>query len=304
VLAFVFTSALLSTQCLDCHEGLYLWIISGSMPAVYDRSYVLVDRIASRCRHASIRWRSHHDYTPDEEEVDIESQVSTSTAPAVKKAAPCRHVSSISLSVASFFGIFELMSFLGYPVSVAPGLLLILMAVDIYRRRLFWCFKHLELLERNARQAERMRLRERLTSNVLTIAQIMEVQCTTAEQRVACAALRQQNVVRYDPEALGGESSCCLCMHNFNCMEEITRTLCGHVFHTECLATWLQTQTGQQTLPSCPLCRGQLAANLTMIPSAHSYPGMTQSGMSTAIHGRELVQIVGQPIENVSPRSY
>jgi len=105
-------------------------------------------------------------------------------------------------------------------------------------------------------------VRHRLMSNVLTIADIMEVQCTTAEQRHACATLRQQAVMQYDPQALGDQQSCSLCLQRFNAMEEITRTLCGHLFHSQCLGSWLQTQTGQQSNPTCPLCRGELAVGL------------------------------------------
>jgi len=141
----------------------------------------------------------------------------------------------------------------------------------------------LMLLERRARHAERLRFRQRLTSNVLTIAEIMEVQSTTAAQRQACAALRQQAVMQYDPEALGEQQECCICSSEFNAMEEISRALCGHVFHSECLGRWLQRSL------TCPLCRGQLATN--PLPRAPR-----DADNNFAVAGAELAQMVGAAV--------
>eukprot|EP00428_Durinskia_dybowskii_P042959 CAMPEP_0170279744 /NCGR_PEP_ID=MMETSP0116_2-20130129/39884_1 /TAXON_ID=400756 /ORGANISM="Durinskia baltica, Strain CSIRO CS-38" /LENGTH=268 /DNA_ID=CAMNT_0010531071 /DNA_START=120 /DNA_END=926 /DNA_ORIENTATION=- len=115
--------------------------------------------------------------------------------------------------------------------------------------------RHLLQSELLARHEERMRFREQLASNVLTIADIRRATSTTPAQRIAADALKLQSVVRYGREALD-QHECPICLESFNVIEEITRATCGHVFHSDCLGRALERNL------TCPLCRGHLAQEL------------------------------------------
>ena len=56
------------------------------------------------------------------------------------------------------------------------------------------------------------------------------------------------------------EEECCVCLDELGCAAEVTRTACGHVFHTRCLIDTL----ADGTVTSCPMCRTdvrELASN-------------------------------------------
>merc|ERR1719264_22157 len=52
---------------------------------------------------------------------------------------------------------------------------------------------------------------------------------------------------------LGGEQECCICTDKLFGTAVVKRTPCGHMFHEECLGTWLG-----QYARICPLCRADL----------------------------------------------
>lgn len=47
-------------------------------------------------------------------------------------------------------------------------------------------------------------------------------------------------------------SSCSVCLEEFKDNETISKTSCNHMFHKNCLETWLNTNT------KCPFCRNTL----------------------------------------------
>eukprot|EP00929_Paragymnodinium_shiwhaense_P112757 TRINITY_DN81020_c0_g1_i1.p1 TRINITY_DN81020_c0_g1~~TRINITY_DN81020_c0_g1_i1.p1 ORF type:complete len:312 (+),score=48.27 TRINITY_DN81020_c0_g1_i1:210-1145(+) len=82
----------------------------------------------------------------------------------------------------------------------------------------------------------------------------------------------------FDGDARGGyPQECLICLDAFDANRAITRTPCtagrsnGHVFHTQCLAGWLQCAR------TCPLCR----SDLTEI-SPPAFPDPTIGGPNTS----------------------
>lgn len=141
------------------------------------------------------------------------------------------------------------------------------------------CLVHLIHLERCARRAERRVFRERLSNNVLTIAEILEVRrASTADQlrEDAASVLAQQPVVDFDKEAFGDHLECCICSSEFDDVVELRKLHCGHYFHSSCLAGWLERSL------TCPLCREDLAGNHSNESSVESAQiiGSTQSGIN------------------------
>ena len=54
-------------------------------------------------------------------------------------------------------------------------------------------------------------------------------------------------------ESLTKEGDCSICLDTFNNDKKTIRTKeCGHVFHLDCLNTWVKKN------PSCPCCRSEL----------------------------------------------
>ncbi|XP_055387100.1 E3 ubiquitin-protein ligase TRAIP-like [Condylostylus longicornis] len=47
--------------------------------------------------------------------------------------------------------------------------------------------------------------------------------------------------------------NCPICSDNFNVVADVRSTLCGHVFHYDCITSWLERSS------SCPQCRKQVA---------------------------------------------
>jgi hypothetical protein len=55
-------------------------------------------------------------------------------------------------------------------------------------------------------------------------------------------------------------TTCSICLLDYEHGEDIRRSYhCKHVFHSQCMLSWLLSSSGQQqqaaTLPSCPYCR-------------------------------------------------
>lgn len=165
------------------------------------------------------------------------------------------------------------------------------------------CTVRLVGLELAARHAERRAFRERLASNVLTIAMFLEVPSIPRAQEQAATVLEEQTVVPYDPASFQEHPDCCICSREFDTSGgEIRRTRCGHVFHSACLGGWLRRSL------TCPLCRQELApgaqappSNVGVDPPAARPSGvMLTTSMSAELDGHhrqreELVQVVGAP---------
>jgi hypothetical protein len=47
------------------------------------------------------------------------------------------------------------------------------------------------------------------------------------------------------------EDSCSICLGNYNSQERVGQLGCGHVFHNDCIRSWLEYQK------NCPLCRSE-----------------------------------------------
>ncbi|GMH95891.1 hypothetical protein TrST_g3404 [Triparma strigata] len=68
----------------------------------------------------------------------------------------------------------------------------------------------------------------------------------------------QLPIIKFNPELFDNEThptECCICMVDFDTTDDdkgIIKTPCSHVFHKECLATWLKNHR------HCPLCRKDL----------------------------------------------
>ena len=62
-------------------------------------------------------------------------------------------------------------------------------------------------------------------------------------------------VVKFEPHLFDDSthpSECCICMGDFNDEEIILKTKCSHVFHKDCLKSWLVS------IERCPICREYL----------------------------------------------
>mmetsp|Transcript_32908 Transcript_32908/g.54150 ORF Transcript_32908/g.54150 Transcript_32908/m.54150 type:complete len:352 (-) Transcript_32908:72-1127(-) len=163
------------------------------------------------------------------------------------------HVVAAVLTVSLLFIIIAALSRSGAAEFKAFVLFFVACSVVLCVRWSKHCFVHLVQLERCARRAERRAFRERLSNNVLTIAEILEVRRTSTTEQDALAVLEQQPVMQYDREALGDHTECCICSVEFDASTELRRIRCGHVFHSACLGDWLERSL------TCPLCREDLA---------------------------------------------
>jgi len=78
----------------------------------------------------------------------------------------------------------------------------------------------------------------------------------TVDRSAPEGTLELQETVTFDPEALGDAAQCPTCLEDFSKEHVIKRTVCGHLFHEDCLAPWLRVNR------TCPLCRADLAQGL------------------------------------------
>jgi hypothetical protein len=75
---------------------------------------------------------------------------------------------------------------------------------------------------------------------------------------------------RYDPAVFGDEegntypADCAICLCSFETDDEIKVTPCGHAFHRDCIAHWLNSAR------TCALCRADLAELVCTDPGAAS----------------------------------
>lgn len=89
--------------------------------------------------------------------------------------------------------------------------------------------------------------RARLLAAVLGLMGTMYAAGVVLLDRNALAAQRTRNLPRF----AGGEGQCTVCLEDLSCggSPTSTRLACGHGFHVECVATWVE-RAG-----TCPLCR-------------------------------------------------
>ena len=53
-------------------------------------------------------------------------------------------------------------------------------------------------------------------------------------------------------EGKGNDGTCCICVEDFTKGLVLNQTPCGHIFHTHCLAQWIESKIAK---PDCPFCR-------------------------------------------------
>mmetsp|Transcript_41828 Transcript_41828/g.75943 ORF Transcript_41828/g.75943 Transcript_41828/m.75943 type:complete len:450 (+) Transcript_41828:102-1451(+) len=112
-----------------------------------------------------------------------------------------------------------------------------------------WMVKVLVELEQASHIAERRAFRDRRP----TFAELLEVQFMSNAVQRASHVMQMQQVVPYCVEDFQEHPECCICSRSFDDEEEIRRTLCGHVFHSDCLQRWFVKSH------TCPLCRKDLS---------------------------------------------
>ena len=54
---------------------------------------------------------------------------------------------------------------------------------------------------------------------------------------------------------LNGETTCAICMNDFDENENVRLLQCGHYFHANCVDQWLERSE------SCPLCRQSIVGS-------------------------------------------
>mmetsp|Transcript_51134 Transcript_51134/g.121511 ORF Transcript_51134/g.121511 Transcript_51134/m.121511 type:complete len:523 (-) Transcript_51134:20-1588(-) len=161
----------------------------------------------------------------------------------------------------------------------------ILVAVSnslLLTRCIKWLVKVLVELEQVSRVAERRAFRDRRP----TFAELLEVQfMSNAEQRAAHVVQLQQ-VVPFDEDTFQDHPECCICSRIFDDTEEIRRTNCSHVFHSECLQQWFMKSH------TCPLCRKDLSGR-------GQQPHQQQDGSQTGFGNRTMPAPAGAGLEDV-----
>ena len=55
-------------------------------------------------------------------------------------------------------------------------------------------------------------------------------------------------------------TSICECLDALEEGQEVSRQSCGHCFHHECMATWLDSQLQQKKVGCCPHCQETIVA--------------------------------------------
>jgi DNA-directed RNA polymerase subunit RPC12/RpoP len=68
----------------------------------------------------------------------------------------------------------------------------------------------------------------------------------------ARSALRDIEVVFYNPNEHTESTDCVVCQEDFKKDEQLLRLECKHIFHKKCLKEWLERHN------TCPMCRHEL----------------------------------------------
>ena len=53
---------------------------------------------------------------------------------------------------------------------------------------------------------------------------------------------------------------CLICIENFNCDDEIVKIKCNHMFHCNCIKSWLCRESNK-----CPICRLEVGKGVALI---------------------------------------
>mmetsp|Transcript_12633 Transcript_12633/g.28893 ORF Transcript_12633/g.28893 Transcript_12633/m.28893 type:complete len:189 (-) Transcript_12633:234-800(-) len=78
--------------------------------------------------------------------------------------------------------------------------------------------------------------------------------CSIGKDEVTCSTGTE---VRSVPptKVCPSQTTCICCLEDFEEDSKVAVTMCGHVFHEDCLASWLLARPGAR---SCPTCRAAL----------------------------------------------
>ncbi|GFZ17679.1 hypothetical protein Acr_26g0009490 [Actinidia rufa] len=82
-------------------------------------------------------------------------------------------------------------------------------------------------------------------------------------ESVALAMAESFGVAMFEPvlekvvvrDGLGSVDRCAICLDEFRVGSEVTRIPCSHVYHDDCIVSWLKTSN------SCPLCRYEMPSS-------------------------------------------
>ena len=83
--------------------------------------------------------------------------------------------------------------------------------------------------------------------------------------RIDKRTLREEDLAALVPEMAdvdggGCRPQCMVCLDALEEGQEVSRQSCGHCFHHECMATWLDSQLQQKKVGCCPHCQETIVA--------------------------------------------
>ena len=110
--------------------------------------------------------------------------------------------------------------------------------IDLFREHCPVCSSSKEEMRRLARRAKRL-LRQRRDS----------------QSRIIYPLDRLTNESRGNKVDEREEEVCAICLEKLGNLDTVSKLVCEHLFHTNCITTWIQRQ------PSCPYCRATLDGN-------------------------------------------
>lgn len=75
----------------------------------------------------------------------------------------------------------------------------------------------------------------------------------SADRKAPEGTMDLQETITYEPAVFRDSTQCPMCLEDFAAEQKIKKTLCHHIFHEECLASWFRVNR------TCPLCRADLS---------------------------------------------
>jgi hypothetical protein len=107
-----------------------------------------------------------------------------------------------------------------------------------------------------------------LLENETTTQQRLQVQLRTETAGRIFASLPVRTVGEPDPDdpartvVVSPDDCCCICIDEYDKGDKIAKLPCGHEFHSDCIAPWLEQQC------TCPLCKRDLLEGTDEDPNA------------------------------------